>query len=193
MVPIHPVVLEKKFVLHISHWVAMLTYVHRWWPSWIFNRSKKYLVSSLQWSKNHWMDWNHSWQKCSWQGSDQLLLLFVPIGYPIWLPGAIIASDWLKFQRIHTVVLEKKFVIHISHWVAMLTYVPRWWPSWIFNRSKKKQHLVSSLQWSFIGPCQVLLLFVLTVLRSRWLLLLKIEISSIVHCCFSISQNELKF
>jgi hypothetical protein len=41
MVPIHPVVLEKKFVLHISHWVAMLTYVPCWWPSWIFNRSKK--------------------------------------------------------------------------------------------------------------------------------------------------------
>jgi hypothetical protein len=30
-------------------------------------------------------------------------------------------------------------------------------------------------------------------LHSRWPLLLKIEISSIVHCCFSISQNELKF
>ena len=30
-------------------------------------------------------------------------------------------------------------------------------------------------------------------LHSRWLLLLKIEISSIVHCCFSISQNKLKF
>jgi hypothetical protein len=30
-------------------------------------------------------------------------------------------------------------------------------------------------------------------LYSRWLLLLNIEISSIVHCCFSISQNELKF
>jgi hypothetical protein len=30
-------------------------------------------------------------------------------------------------------------------------------------------------------------------LHSRWLLLLKIEISSIVHCCFSTSQNELKF
>jgi hypothetical protein len=41
MVPIHPVVLEKKFVLHISHRVAMLNYVPRWWPSWIFNRSKK--------------------------------------------------------------------------------------------------------------------------------------------------------
>jgi hypothetical protein len=30
-------------------------------------------------------------------------------------------------------------------------------------------------------------------LHSRWLLLQKIEISSIVHCCFSINQNELKF
>jgi hypothetical protein len=30
-------------------------------------------------------------------------------------------------------------------------------------------------------------------LHSRWLLLLKIEISSIVHCCFTINQNELKF
>jgi hypothetical protein len=29
--------------------------------------------------------------------------------------------------------------------------------------------------------------------HSRWLLLLKIEISSIVHCCFIINQNELKF
>jgi hypothetical protein len=31
------------------------------------------------------------------------------------------------------------------------------------------------------------------VRHSRVLLLLKIEISSIVHCCFSISQNEFKF
>ena len=30
-------------------------------------------------------------------------------------------------------------------------------------------------------------------LQSRWLLLLKIEISSIVHCCFIINLNELKF
>jgi hypothetical protein len=30
-------------------------------------------------------------------------------------------------------------------------------------------------------------------LHSRWLLLLKIEISSFVHCSFSINQNELKF
>ena len=30
-------------------------------------------------------------------------------------------------------------------------------------------------------------------LHSRWLLLLKIKMSSFVHCCFSINQNELKF
>jgi hypothetical protein len=30
-------------------------------------------------------------------------------------------------------------------------------------------------------------------LHSRYPLLLKIEISSIVHCCFIINQNELKF
>jgi hypothetical protein len=46
---------------------------------------------------------------------------FVPISHP----------------TIHPVVLEKQFVLHISHRVAMLNYVPRWWPSWIFNRSKK--------------------------------------------------------
>ena len=39
------------------------------------------------------MDWNHTWQKCSLQGPYQVLLLFVPIGHPIWLPGAI--KDWL--------------------------------------------------------------------------------------------------
>ena len=30
-------------------------------------------------------------------------------------------------------------------------------------------------------------------LHSRWLLLLKIEMSSIVHCCFIVNSNELKF
>ena len=30
-------------------------------------------------------------------------------------------------------------------------------------------------------------------LHSRWLLLLKIEISSNFHCCFILNQNELKF
>jgi hypothetical protein len=77
---------------------------------------------------------------------------------------AIIASDWLKFQRSSSPILH-------GGW--------NWKLSW----------MIYSLQ----GPYQVVLLFVPTALRSRLLLLLKIEISSIVHCCFSISQNELKF
>jgi hypothetical protein len=31
--------------------------------------------------------------------SSTKLLFFVPVGYSIWLPGPIIGSDWLKFQR----------------------------------------------------------------------------------------------
>jgi hypothetical protein len=44
------------------------------------------------------MDWNHTWQKFSLQGPYQVLLLFVPIGHPTWLPGTIKAFDWSKFQ-----------------------------------------------------------------------------------------------
>jgi hypothetical protein len=31
--------------------------------------------------------------------SSTKLLFFVAVGYSIWLPGPIICSDWLKFQR----------------------------------------------------------------------------------------------
>ena len=31
--------------------------------------------------------------------SSTKLLFFVPVRYSIWLPGPIICSDWLKFQR----------------------------------------------------------------------------------------------
>ena len=31
--------------------------------------------------------------------SSTKLLFFVPVGYSLWLPGPIICSDWLKFQR----------------------------------------------------------------------------------------------
>jgi hypothetical protein len=62
------------------------------------------------------MNWNHTWQKCSWQGPYQVLLFFVPIGHPTWLPGAIKASDWLKFLMIFfsdtTWRLELKIVMN---------------------------------------------------------------------------------
>jgi hypothetical protein len=49
----------------------------------------------------------------------------------------------------------------------------------------------SGLDVPWVGPFQIV--SDILALHSRWLLLLRIEISSIVHCCFSISQNELKF
>jgi hypothetical protein len=78
---------------------------------------------------------------------------------------------------IHPVVLEKKFVLHISHRVAMLNYVPRWWPSWIQTSSQEPlDGLEPYLAEMFLArPYQVLLLFVSTALHSRWLLLLKMK------------------
>jgi hypothetical protein len=40
--------------------------------------------------------------------------------------------------------------VHLHGLTKSCNYVPRWWPSWIFNQSKKEQHLVSILQWSFM-------------------------------------------
>ena len=39
--------------------------------------------------RNHWANWNQTLQ----------FLFFVPVRYSTWLPGPIICSDWLKFQR----------------------------------------------------------------------------------------------
>jgi hypothetical protein len=47
MVPIHPMILEKKFVLHISNRVAMLNYIPRWQPSWIVNLKQTWHEWSL--------------------------------------------------------------------------------------------------------------------------------------------------
>jgi hypothetical protein len=39
--------------------------------------------------------------------SSTKLLFFVPVGYSTWLPGPIICSDWLKFQRSSSLKLLK--------------------------------------------------------------------------------------
>jgi hypothetical protein len=46
---------------------------------------------------------------------------------------------YLSMQHTNIIFLQctKKFVLHISHRVDMLNYVPRERLSWIFNRSKK--------------------------------------------------------
>jgi hypothetical protein len=43
------------------------------------------------------LQWNQTGMFLGW--SSTKFLFFVPVGYSTWLPGPIICSDWLKFQR----------------------------------------------------------------------------------------------
>ena len=71
--------------------------------------------------------------------SSTKLLFFVPVGYSIWLPGPIICSDWLKFQRSSSPKLMnwlnpncKGMIIGMS-FTKLLFFMPignpRWPPS----------------------------------------------------------------
>jgi hypothetical protein len=66
-------------------------------------------------------------------------LFFVPVGYSIWLPGPIICSDWLKFQRPSSLKLMNwlnpncKWMIIGMSFTKLLFFMPignpRWPPS----------------------------------------------------------------
>ena len=71
--------------------------------------------------------------------SSTKLLFFVPVGYSIWLPGPIICSDWLKFQRSSSLKVMnwqnpncKGMIIGMS-FTKLLFFMPignpRWPPS----------------------------------------------------------------
>jgi hypothetical protein len=67
------------------------------------------------------------------------LLFFVPVGYLIWLPGPIICSNWLKFQRSSSLKLMNwlkpncKLMIIGMSFTKFLFFMPignpRWPPS----------------------------------------------------------------
>ena len=38
-------------------------------------------------------------------------VFFIPVGYSTWLPGPILCSDWLKFQRFSSLKLNCKWMI----------------------------------------------------------------------------------
>ena len=71
--------------------------------------------------------------------SSTKLLFFVPVGYSIWLPGPIICSDWLKFQRSSSLKLMNwlnpncKWMIIGMSFTKFLFFMlignPRWPPS----------------------------------------------------------------
>ena len=49
--------------------------------------------------RNHWVNWNQTWQECSLDGSLQNYCFFVVAEYSTLLPGPIMWSDWLNFQK----------------------------------------------------------------------------------------------
>ena len=64
--------------------------------------------------------------------SSTKLLFFVPVGYSIWLPGPIICSDWLKFQRSSSLKLMnwlnpncKRKIIGMSFTKILFFYADR--------------------------------------------------------------------
>ena len=68
--------------------------------------------------------------------SSTKLLFFVPVGYSIWLPGPIICSDWLKFQRSSSLKLMNwpnpncKWLIIGMSFTKLLFFMPIGNPRW---------------------------------------------------------------
>ena len=71
--------------------------------------------------------------------SSTKLLFFVPVGYSIWLPGPIICSDWLKFQRSSSLKLMNRLNPNCKRMIIGMSFTkflffmpignPRWPPS----------------------------------------------------------------
>ena len=62
--------------------------------------------------RNHWVNWNQTWQECSLDGSLQNYCFFVVAEYSTLLPGPIMWSDWLNFQKSCILKL-------IRHWLRL--------------------------------------------------------------------------
>ena len=68
--------------------------------------------------------------------SSTKFLFFAPVGYSTWLPGPIICSDWLKFQRSSSLKLmnwlnpNSKWMIIGMSFTKFLFFVPIGNPRW---------------------------------------------------------------
>jgi hypothetical protein len=82
-------------------------------------------------------------------------LFFVPVGYSTWLPGPIICSDWLKFQRSSSLKLMN-WLNPNCKW-KIIDLVPLSWLKWL-NISNK---YTETSQWEIL---LALLYFVFYVL-----------------------------
>jgi hypothetical protein len=75
--------------------------------------------------------------------SSTKLLFFVPVGYSTWLPGPIIFSDWLKFQRSSSLKLMNwlnpncKWMIIGMSFAKFLFFMPIGNPRWPYGKMFK--------------------------------------------------------
>jgi hypothetical protein len=120
-----------------------------------------------------------------------------------WSPFYIVSdspavhSKWLLLLEIEiSLVINFCFITHQNELnfncsymaISSLTYIMGFSVKFSFSRFlpiMQIRHILIKDHFKIVSDS--------SALHSRWLLLLKIEISSIVHCCFSISQNELNF
>ena len=86
---------------------------------------------------------------------------------------------------------------HVSFCYHLASVIHRTWSTFTFKSSHLKtlNQIKANMAGMVLGWIPFKVLSNSLALHSRWLLLLKIEISWIVHwhCCFIINQNEHKF
>ena len=118
----------RTFLVHLDQ-RSMWTIAINWWPSSV-NFSQASSPKPLG-----RLEPNLAGMFLGW--SSTKFLFFVPVGYSTWLPGAIICSDWLKFQRSSSLKLMnwlnpncKRMIIGMSS-TKFVFFMPIGNPRWL--------------------------------------------------------------
>ena len=120
--------LSISFLVHLDQWTIAIT----WLPSSVVRKLFTFQASSLK--PLGQLEPNLAGMFLGW--SSTKFLFFVPVGYSTWLPGPIICSDWLKFQRSSSLKLMnwlnpncKGMIIGMS-FTKLLFFMPIGNPRW---------------------------------------------------------------
>jgi hypothetical protein len=133
----HPVLLWIWFIYHKHHQIitdqrSMWTIAITWRPSSVVCKLFTFQASSPK--PLGQLQPNLAGMFLGWSSTQ--LLFFVPVGYSTWLPGPIICSDWLKFQRSFSLKLRNwlnpncKWMIIGMSFTKFLFFMPIENPRW---------------------------------------------------------------
>jgi hypothetical protein len=120
--------LSISFLVHLDQWTIAIT----WLPSSVIRKLFTFQASSLK--PLGQLEPNLAGMFLGW--SSTKFLFFVPVGYSTWLPGPIICSDWLKFQRSSSLKLMNwlnpncKWMIIGMSFTKFLFFMPIGNPRW---------------------------------------------------------------